>query len=53
MVKIFEAYAEYPMGSKFHFPMKNISQFIDKFLKFEEKFQMWPALCKVASYFQR
>ena len=37
------------------------SQFIDKFLKFEEmeylihhvKFEMWPALCNSPSYFQQ
>ena len=26
--------------------MKNVSQFIDKFSKFEEKFEMWQELCK-------
>ena len=37
--------AEFPMGSKFHFSKWKtyLSQFIDKFLKFEEKFEMCPS----------
>ena len=35
------------------FSMENIFWFIDKFLKFGEKFEMWPALCKTPSFFQQ
>ena len=48
--------ANFPLGSKFHFSKWKtyFTQFIDKFLKFEEmeylihhvKVEMWPALCK-------
>ena len=43
--KLFAAYAELSMGSKTHFSQWKtyLSKSIDKFLKFEEKFEMRPA----------
>ena len=41
------------MRLKFHSSRRNTysSHFTDKFLKFEEKFEIWPALCKFTILF--
>ena len=63
-IGMYVVYAEFPVGSNFHFSQWKIyfSQFIflDKYLKFEEieylihqvKFEMWPAfiLCKLSLF---